>query len=365
MDVDSVIAELYGLRPAEFVAARDAYAAQARRDKDAATEHRIAALPKPTLAVWAANILSRTHPREAESLIKLGGELQRAHRNLDGAQLRTLSHQHHQVITTLAREAAGPAAGTGERITDPVLRQLEQILHTLLTDPDAGADWIAGHLTTPPAPAGGFTGLEPAPGTRPPKEPRRPPARTHAEEPPGPADQKDDGRARVRHARREAAQREAEAARIAEAPAQTAGGHSQSQYGTGKRSGPPRTLGSRRQGGAGRRLAAPEGRAGSAAGPQGRRGSSPATERLTTATLTGTESQRHVFAAPPFHVHRHGRSTLPRAPVPGVAPSSRDRPMPRSARRDGQPFGHLNALDVTERRPCGRRCTSAVPTAVS
>lgn len=43
MDVDAVVLELYGLRPADFTAARDARAARARREKDTAAAAAIAA----------------------------------------------------------------------------------------------------------------------------------------------------------------------------------------------------------------------------------------------------------------------------------------------------------------------------------
>ncbi|MFD0268081.1 hypothetical protein ACFVGY_16090 [Streptomyces sp. NPDC127106] len=222
MDVDAVVAELYGLRPGEFIAARDAYAARARREKDTAAARRIAALRKPTLAVWTVNVLARARPEEAEALLDLGGELRRAHRELDGAQLRTLSRRQHQVIAGLARDAATLAAAAGERVSDSVQREVEQILHGLLADPDAGSDWIAGHLNAAPEPAGGFAGLEPAPGARLAQEAPAPAARPRTEEPPGPGQQTpDDGRAPARQARRRAAEREAEVARTAEAQAAT------------------------------------------------------------------------------------------------------------------------------------------------
>ncbi|MEU2392639.1 hypothetical protein [Streptomyces sp. NPDC007369] len=233
VDVDAVIAELYGLRPGEFIAARDAHAARARRAKDTAAAHRIAALRKPTLALWTANVLARARPEEAEALLDLGGELRRAHRELDGARLRTLSRRRHRMIAGLARDAAGLAAAAGQRVGDSVLREVEQILHGLLTDPDAGSDWLAGHLSAAPRPAGGFAGLEPAPGAPLPKEARRPTSRPPTGQPPGPTRRTpDDGRDLARQARRRAAEREAEAARTAEAQAAAALAEAEAELGT-------------------------------------------------------------------------------------------------------------------------------------
>ncbi|MFI8344864.1 hypothetical protein ACIF8W_33045 [Streptomyces sp. NPDC085639] len=175
MDVDAVVLELYGLRPADFTAARDARAAGASREKDTAAAAAIAALRKPTLAVWAANLLARTHPDRAEALLRLGTELRRAYRELDGAQLRALSHEQHRVIAALAAEAGHVAAEAGEQLRESVVREVEGIFHGLLADEETARQWAAGCLRKAPTAAVGFEGLEPAPGAapRPAAAPRR------------------------------------------------------------------------------------------------------------------------------------------------------------------------------------------------
>ncbi|MGW6576982.1 hypothetical protein ACWGAN_33085 [Streptomyces sp. NPDC054945] len=177
MDADAVIFELYGLRPADFIGARDAYVAQARREKDAAAVAAIGGLRRPTLAVWAVNLLARSRPDLAEALLRLGKELRRAHRELDGERMRALSHQQHQVIGALSGEAAQLAAGAGEQLRETVLREVGEIFHGLLGDEDAARLWAAGRLAKPPPATVGFDGLEPAPGAvPPPASPVRPPA---------------------------------------------------------------------------------------------------------------------------------------------------------------------------------------------
>ncbi|MER8041189.1 hypothetical protein ABTY14_39725, partial [Streptomyces hydrogenans] len=84
MDVEQVTDELYALRPSEFTAARDAYVAEARRAKDRAAARAIAALRRPPLAVWAANLLARERPEEADRFLAVGEALREAHRTLDG-----------------------------------------------------------------------------------------------------------------------------------------------------------------------------------------------------------------------------------------------------------------------------------------
>ncbi|MEV7562312.1 hypothetical protein AB0O33_32435, partial [Streptomyces sp. NPDC089795] len=162
MDADAVILELYGLRPADFTKARDTYVTQARREKDGAAAATIGGLRRPTLAVWAVNLLARTRPELAEALLRLGAELRRAHRELDGERMRALSHQRHQVIGALSAEAARLAAGAGERLREPALREVGEIFHGLLGDDDAARAWAAGRLAKPPPVTVGFDGLEPA-----------------------------------------------------------------------------------------------------------------------------------------------------------------------------------------------------------
>ncbi|MFG2994845.1 hypothetical protein ACGFZK_37050 [Streptomyces sp. NPDC048257] len=215
VDVDAVIFELYGLKPADFTAARDAYVARARREKDTAAVAAIRGLRKPTLGVWAANLLARTHPDQAEALLRLGTELRRAHRELDGERMRALSHEQHGVIGALAGEAGELAAGAGERLSETVLGELAGLFHGLLADEDAARRWAAGNLAKAPTAGVGFDGLEPAPGVAPspaapaaPVVPAPPPAapapRRKAAVPARPAAD-DEARAARRAAEKEAA----------------------------------------------------------------------------------------------------------------------------------------------------------------
>ncbi|MFE0389563.1 hypothetical protein ACFW1F_36705, partial [Streptomyces bungoensis] len=86
MELDAVAEELYGLRPEEFVAARDRCAARARASGDRALAKEIAALRRPSLSAWVSNLLVRRRSAEVRPLLALGDELRRAHRELDGSQ---------------------------------------------------------------------------------------------------------------------------------------------------------------------------------------------------------------------------------------------------------------------------------------
>ncbi|MFI5982428.1 hypothetical protein ACIBEA_16290 [Streptomyces sp. NPDC051555] len=182
MDVESVAVELYELVPSEFTAARDAYVAQARKAGDKQLAAAIAGLRKPTVAVWAAGLLARRRPKEAHGLVQLGEALRAAHRSLDGGQLRKLSHDQHVVIGELARTARALAAEAGQAVSEPMLHEVEQILHAVLADADLAAQWEAGRLAKAPDPVSGFTGLEPLSGAAPPAPTREEPTAGSAAE---------------------------------------------------------------------------------------------------------------------------------------------------------------------------------------
>ncbi|MFB6615069.1 hypothetical protein ACFCV9_12780 [Streptomyces sp. NPDC056367] len=166
-DVDAVEYELYGLAPAQFTAARDALAARARKAGDGPAAKRITALRKPTLAVWAANLLARADPGQADRLLELGRQLREAHRMLAGPELRELSHRQHRVIEAMAREASRLAGEAGQAVSEDVRRGVEEILHSVLADPGTAATWARGVLAQAPPRTVGFAGLEPAPGATP------------------------------------------------------------------------------------------------------------------------------------------------------------------------------------------------------
>ncbi|MEU9856522.1 hypothetical protein [Streptomyces sp. NPDC047974] len=161
VDVERVTDELYGLRPADFTAARDAYVAEARRAKDTAAAKAIAALRRPPLAVWAANLLARERPGEAERFLALGEALREAHRTLDGERLREASRQQHRLVGALVRTTAGLAEEAGQPASDVVLGDVERILHAVLALPDVAGPWAKGRLAAMPEAAVGFPAAPP------------------------------------------------------------------------------------------------------------------------------------------------------------------------------------------------------------
>ncbi|MFJ9822850.1 hypothetical protein ACIRSU_00570 [Streptomyces sp. NPDC101160] len=161
MDVDKVEAELYGLKPGDFVAARDAYVAEARKAKDPAAAKAIAALRRPALAAWVANLLACRRPEEVRQFLVLGETLREAHRMLDAEQLRTASRQRHQLVATLARTAAALAGEAGQPVSDTVLSEVEQTLQGVLAHADVAELWAKGRLAKVPEAAVDFAAVAP------------------------------------------------------------------------------------------------------------------------------------------------------------------------------------------------------------
>lgn len=149
MDLDEVADELFGLRPGEFTAARNDRAQRARVGGQRELAARIRELRRPSLAAWASNLLVREQPEEVEPLLRLGAELRDAHRNLDGAELRALSRQQHQLVAAMARQAAELAAAAGTPLGDQARQELAQTLQAVLADPDSARTWAAGRLSKP------------------------------------------------------------------------------------------------------------------------------------------------------------------------------------------------------------------------
>ncbi|POX61683.1 hypothetical protein C3492_20460 [Streptomyces sp. Ru62] len=175
MDLDAVADELYGLRPEEFVAARDRRARDARKAGDQALAKEIGALRKPSLAAWVSNLLVRRQREEVQPLLGLGEELRRAHRELDGTQLRRLARRQNEVIGALGRQARRLAAQAGHPVSEGVQREVEETLHAALADPEAAREWAAGRLVKPLNSTIGFPATDEAVlGRRPAPEPKQP-----------------------------------------------------------------------------------------------------------------------------------------------------------------------------------------------
>ncbi|MFG2639450.1 hypothetical protein ACGFYP_00475 [Streptomyces sp. NPDC048370] len=215
MDVEQVIDELYGVAPGEFVAARDARAAEARSAEDPVAAKRIAALRRPTLAAWASNRFVRERPDDVGRLLALGETLREAHRLLDPTTFREAAGQQNKVIAAEVRATAALAEEAGHPLSASVRDEVEQLLRAVLADPDIAAEWSAGRLTKPPEAPVGFGGITPE--SLPPRPPAPPKpdtgARAAAEKAAAEAARKDE---ELRSAEADATEADARVSRLEE-----------------------------------------------------------------------------------------------------------------------------------------------------
>jgi hypothetical protein len=166
-----VTAELYGLPPGAFTAAREARAAEARRAGDRALAAAIKKLRRPTTGAWLANLLVRRRHDQVIELLELGAVMREAQSQLAADDLRHLSRQRQQVVAALGREAVGLARAAGESVGAEAGRELEATLEAALADAAASEALRVGCLTKalqycglgPAIASGAAAGSAPAP----------------------------------------------------------------------------------------------------------------------------------------------------------------------------------------------------------
>ena len=214
MDLDDVADELYRVPPEEFIALRKDRQDEARAAGDRALAKDVGALPKPSAAAWAANVLVRAHRAEIEELVELGNLLREAQQNLAGAELKALDVQRRRLISALTQQARALAHQAGHPVSTSVAAQVEDTLRAAMSDPDAGAALLAGQLTAPMSFSGGL-GTSPARpdlrlvrSPRPETADRERPARTGPKRDPAAGRPRDRQSAEERRQERERAQAE-------------------------------------------------------------------------------------------------------------------------------------------------------------
>lgn len=147
MDIDAVADELYGLLPEEFTATRTAREKEAKAAGDKKLAAQIHSLTKPNQVAWMVNLLVREHPEEVRPLIELGAGLREASGDLDPEQLREFSRQQHLLLRALVQQARRLASAAGRKVSETVVRSLEDTLRAALVDPDAAEAVLSGQLT--------------------------------------------------------------------------------------------------------------------------------------------------------------------------------------------------------------------------
>jgi hypothetical protein len=175
-EVEAALDELYALPPSDFVARREERAAAARTAGRAEDARRIRAARRPTLAAWAANLLRRSRPDEAERFLELGRALREAYATLDPEGLKELSAQRRRIVSELSRQAAALAREAGHPLSDAVQRDVETTLRAVLADPEAAEVWAGGRLESTLTPPSEFAATAPGPARKEPRAPARAPS---------------------------------------------------------------------------------------------------------------------------------------------------------------------------------------------
>jgi hypothetical protein len=152
--VSQIAADLYALVPAQFTAARDERARQAKADGQGDVATAVKKLSRPTVSAWVVNQLVRSQPDAMARLFDVADALQDAQRELAGDRLRELSAQRRQVVGELMSDAAATAAASGQRLTEATSDEVRATLEAAIADPRAGAAVRSGQLTRSLAYAG-------------------------------------------------------------------------------------------------------------------------------------------------------------------------------------------------------------------
>lgn len=141
-----VVRRLYEEPPDGFVAARAAAIDEARRAGDRETARRLAALKKPTVAAWLVNLLAIRRPDLIDDLGELSTALRAAQRELRGEQLRELSQQRRQFVSSLVAAARRLAVEAGAPAGKLPLGEVEATITAALAEPEVAAQVRTGRL---------------------------------------------------------------------------------------------------------------------------------------------------------------------------------------------------------------------------
>jgi hypothetical protein len=157
--------ELYGVDPADFVAARNELVKGLRREGERDLAAKVGKLRRPTPAAWAINQLVRRDPEGVEDLVRRGEELRAAQdRALAGAHaddLREAARARRDVVAALSDTAAGFLTERGVG-ADAHRNEITATLEAASLDHAAAAAVQGGRLSTALEPPSGFGDLEAA-----------------------------------------------------------------------------------------------------------------------------------------------------------------------------------------------------------
>lgn len=142
----NIAAALYSLPLEEFVTARTAAAKSTAADRGRSFADAVRALPKPSVAAWAVNMLAVHRPDPLRELAELGATMRSAQEDLDAGALRMLAQERRQVLNHVLEAARTVAEQQGRRLSGAVATEVEQTLRAATVDEGAAAAVRSGRL---------------------------------------------------------------------------------------------------------------------------------------------------------------------------------------------------------------------------
>jgi hypothetical protein len=128
------VRDLFAVPPAEFVRVRDALAKELRGEGHEAEAKEVAALRRPTAAVWAVNQLARRNGAELESFLDASERVRHAQvRRAAGEELRAAMTAQRAALAKLEQAAAEVLRDAGAQASPGAVRSVQSTLQAAAT----------------------------------------------------------------------------------------------------------------------------------------------------------------------------------------------------------------------------------------
>ena len=147
MSIEDVAAELYGLAPEEFTAARNARAKGAKAGGDAELAAQVQSLRKPTAGAWLLNQLVRQHGGRRAAGARPRRSAARGPGHAGGRRAAGPGPAATAADPGSGRAGAGLGRAAGRRVTAATTAEVEETLRSAMVDAVAGAALATGLLT--------------------------------------------------------------------------------------------------------------------------------------------------------------------------------------------------------------------------
>lgn len=146
-DLVAEVERLYGLPLGEFVRARNSLTAQWRRQGRASEATEVAALKKPSPAVWAINQVARQEPEAVARFLEAVQELRRVQAGRRGVDMAAATESHRAALGRLVEGAGAALTRAGLRVSSDTLRRISGTVTGAAADRRHQADLRRGRLT--------------------------------------------------------------------------------------------------------------------------------------------------------------------------------------------------------------------------